>query len=176
MVLGEFTAEEKEIIFSDMDLRRFLINGIKEKGVKEAEDVIINLALEYLLEQLENPDKEEDNETFISGIKEVYLMANYDYISNNINYEIEDVDSIDVPEELTDRLEDSYENYLNRPSENPKLTYEEFKATVYNLGKAEIILNNAEKNLTAKTVELAEDKKRIANIEAKIEELKNKLR
>ena len=87
MVLGEFSEAEKEAVFSDVKLRKNLIQYIKEKvpDLEElpelkSEDVIINLALEYLLEQLENPDKEEDSGTFILGIEQVYLMANYEFI------------------------------------------------------------------------------------------------
>ena len=90
MVLGEFSEAEKEAVFSDVKLRKNLINRIKKEVAEElnvlpelnSEDVIINLALEYFLECLENPDKEEDVGTFILGIEQVYLMANYDFIKN----------------------------------------------------------------------------------------------
>ena len=72
MVLGEFSEEEKEIVFSDLKLRRYLIKSIKAKVEKfedlpelKSEEVLINLALEYFLEQ-------------------VYLMANYDFIKDNV--------------------------------------------------------------------------------------------
>ena len=87
MVLGEFSEEEKEIVFSDLKLRKYLIKSIKAKVEKfedlpelKSEEVLINLALEYFLEQLEKSDNEEDNETFISGVEQVYLMANYDFM------------------------------------------------------------------------------------------------
>ena len=166
MVLGEFTEEEQEIIFSDKNLKSFLINEIIKKGVEEAEDVIINLALEYLLEQLENPDKEEDNETFISGIKQVYLMANYDFIKNNLNY------SFDVP----DNVKECYEEYLAKPSDNPKLTFNEFEINYYNTFKTKNILNNANVELKAKQEELIYLTDRIANIELKLEELQEELK
>lgn len=175
MVLGEFSEAEKGIIFSDLELRKMLIKHIQKKGVNEAEDVIINLALEFLLETLEESKLTELGQDRITAIKETYLAVNYEFIKNNISYEIEDPDSVDVPEEVIDKLKDSYEEYLAKPSENPKLTYEEFKATIYNLGKAEVILMNAKENLTAKAVELEKDRRRIDNIEAKIEELQKKL-
>ena len=89
MVLGEFTEAEKEVVFSDLILRKNLIRHIKEKVPEELSefknnDVIINLALEYFLEYLEKPDKEEDNETFILGVEQVYLMANYDFIKTYV--------------------------------------------------------------------------------------------
>ena len=91
MVLGEFSTAEKEVVFSDLKLRKNLIKYIKEKvpDLEElpelkSEDVIINLALEYFLEQLEKTDKTEDNETFISGVEQVYLMANYEFIKANV--------------------------------------------------------------------------------------------
>ena len=91
MVLGEFSTSEKEAIFSDLKLRKYLINSIKKQLAEDidvlpelnSDDIIINLALEYLLEQLEKPDKEEDNGTFISGIEQVYLMANHKFIKAN---------------------------------------------------------------------------------------------
>lgn len=90
MVLGEFSEAEKEAVFSDVKLRKNLINRIKKEVAEEinvlpelnSEDVIINLALEYFLECLENPDKEEDKGTFILGLEQVYLMANYDFIKD----------------------------------------------------------------------------------------------
>lgn len=91
MVLGEFTTAEKEVVFSDLKLRKYLINSIKAKVENiedlpevKSEEAIINLALEYFLEQLEKTDSEEDNETFISGVEQVYLMANYDFIKANV--------------------------------------------------------------------------------------------
>lgn len=90
MVLGEFSEDEKKVIFSDLKLRKNLIQYIKEKVDVEvltelkAEDVIINLALEYLLEALENPDKKEDNDSLILGVEQVYLMANFEFIKANI--------------------------------------------------------------------------------------------
>lgn len=92
MVLGEFSQAEKEVIFSDVNLRKNLIDRIKKEVAEDldvlpelnSEDIIINLALEYLLERLENPDKEEDSGTFILGIEQVYLMANYEFIKANI--------------------------------------------------------------------------------------------
>ena len=84
MVLGEFTEAEKEAIFSNMDLRKFLIYHIKEKGVEEAEDVIINLALEFLLETLEESKLTELGQERITAIKESYLAVNFDFIKNNI--------------------------------------------------------------------------------------------
>ena len=88
MVLGEFSDEEKEIVFSDKGLRDILIYHIykyfKKEGIEAKEDIIINLALEHLLETLEDEEKEYDNGTVISGIETGLLMANIDYINNNI--------------------------------------------------------------------------------------------
>ena len=88
MVLGEFTAEEKEIIFSDKNLREILINEIK-KHIKDdelefTEDMIINLALEYLLDTLDEKGKDLGNGTIINGIQEDYLILNMDYIKKEI--------------------------------------------------------------------------------------------
>lgn len=90
MVLGEFSDEEKEIVFSDKGLRGSLINHIKkyfdelEDEIEITEDIIINLALEHLLGTLEDESKAFDNGTVISGIEESYLMANINYIKNDI--------------------------------------------------------------------------------------------
>ena len=183
MVLGEFTEEEKEIVFSDLKLRQYLINEIIDKVEDlnelpelKSEEVVINLALEYLLEKLEDPEKEEDNDSLFLGIEQVYLMANYEFIKDNIDYGIEDYSSAYVPEDVINNLKESYEKYLDNSSANPKLTYEEFEATIYNLGKAEIILKNAENTLIYKMADIDKDKKRVANIEAKIEELQEQLK
>lgn len=84
MVLGEFTEEEKEIIFSDLELRKFLIHHIKEKGVEEAEDVIINLALEYLIESLEESKTTELGQDRITALKESCLAMNFTFIKTKI--------------------------------------------------------------------------------------------
>lgn len=88
MVLGEFSDEEKEIVFSDEGLRDILIYHIykyfKKEGIEAKEDIIINLALEHLLNTLEDKEKEIDNGTVIYGIETSYLMANINYINNNI--------------------------------------------------------------------------------------------
>jgi hypothetical protein len=80
MVLGEFSPEEKEKVFSDLKLRKYLINEIKKKDVNEAEDVIINLALEYLLETLEESTKTELGQDRITALKESYLAVNFNFI------------------------------------------------------------------------------------------------
>lgn len=175
MVLREFTEEEKEIIFSDLKLKSYLINSIRrkledfEEELPElcSEDSIINLALEYFLEALENPDKEEDNETFIYGVEQLFLMVNFDFIKANVNYEIED-----VPEEV---LKESYEEYLEKPSDNAKLNYHEFLVNYYNTKKTVNILANAKRDLKAKAEELAYLDKRIVNIESKYKELQEQL-
>ena len=88
MVLYEFSENEKEIIFSDKSLTDVLIYHIskylRKEGIEVKEDIIINLALEHLLETLEDEEKEYDNGTVISGIETGLLMANIDYINNNI--------------------------------------------------------------------------------------------
>ena len=94
MVLGEFTKEEKEIVFSDLKLRQYLINEIIDKVEDlnelpefKSEEVVINLALEYLLESLENPEKEElfaiaaqsaDNAHIMAGTN--ILLERYDEV------------------------------------------------------------------------------------------------
>ena len=90
-MFGKLAPSSKEIVFSDLKLIRYLIKSIKAKVEKfedlpelKSEEVLINLALEYFLEQLEKSDNEEDNETFISGVEQVYLMANYDFIKDNV--------------------------------------------------------------------------------------------
>ena len=88
MVLGEFSKEEKEKIFSDLKLRKYLINEIKNKDVNEAEDVIINLALEYLLESLEESATTELGQDRITAIKESYLAkinaVNFNFIKEYV--------------------------------------------------------------------------------------------
>lgn len=84
MVLGEFTEAENETIFSNMDLRKFLIKHIQEKGVKEAEDVIINLALEFLLESLEESKLTELGQDRITALKESCLAMNFKFIKANV--------------------------------------------------------------------------------------------
>lgn len=84
MVLGEFSPEEKEKVFSDLRLRKNLIKHINEKGVNEAEDVIINLALEFLLETLEESTTTELGQDRITAIKETYLAMNFKFIKNVI--------------------------------------------------------------------------------------------
>ena len=84
MVLGEFTAAEKELIFSDLRLRKYLIKNIKGKGVNESEDIIVNLALEYLLESLEKSTTTDLGQDKITAIKESYLGVNYNFIQANI--------------------------------------------------------------------------------------------
>ena len=84
MVLGEFTAAEKELIFSDLRLRKYLIKNIKSKGVNESEDIIVNLALEYLLESLEKSTTTDLGQDKITAIKESYLGVNYNFIQANI--------------------------------------------------------------------------------------------
>lgn len=56
MVLGEFDEHEIEDMASDTGLREFYIDMIKEHGVDESDNVIINLALESLLSDLEQAD------------------------------------------------------------------------------------------------------------------------
>ena len=84
MVLGEFSTEEKELVFSNLELRKHLIKHIEAKGVTEAEDVIINLALEYLLEALEESTTTELGQDRITAIKESYLAVNFDFIKAKV--------------------------------------------------------------------------------------------
>lgn len=85
MVLGEFSEDKKEELFSNKKVRGYLIDGIKRKTSLENEEVIINLALEFLLESLEQSNKTELGQDKITAIKEMYLMVNFDYMkANNI--------------------------------------------------------------------------------------------
>ena len=52
MVLGEFDEDVIEDMASDIDLREFYIEKLKDKGIDESADVIINLALQYLLDEI----------------------------------------------------------------------------------------------------------------------------
>ena len=88
MVLGEFTPEEKQIIYADKNIRQILLNEIK-KHIKDDEleftdDMIINLSLEFLLDTLDDKDKDISNGTFVNGIQEYYLMSNLEHIKNEI--------------------------------------------------------------------------------------------
>ena len=59
MVLGEFPQKEIEQMASSFKLMNFYIESIKDWNVDETDATIINLALERLLEDLE--DEEKDN-------------------------------------------------------------------------------------------------------------------
>lgn len=83
MVLGEFSDEEKEKVFSDKKVRGYLIDGIKRKTSLENDEVIINLALEFLLETLEESTKTELGQDRITAIKEMYLMVNFEFMKAN---------------------------------------------------------------------------------------------
>lgn len=88
MVLGEFTPEEKQIIYADKNIRQILLNEIK-KHIKDDEleftdDMIINLSLEFLLDTLDDKDKDISNGTIVNGIQEYYLMSNLENIKNEI--------------------------------------------------------------------------------------------
>ena len=83
MFKREFSDEEKEKVFSDKKVRGYLIDGIKRKTSLENDEVIINLALEFLLETLEESTKTELGQDRITAIKEMYLMANFDYMKAN---------------------------------------------------------------------------------------------
>ena len=83
MVLGEFSEDTKEKLFSNKKVRSYLVEGIKRKTSLENDEVIINLALEFLLETLEESTKTELGQDRITAIKEMYLMANFDYMKAN---------------------------------------------------------------------------------------------
>lgn len=88
MVLGEFTEEEKKIIYADKNIRQIIINEIKkhidDDELEFTDDMIINLALEYLLDALNDKDKEISNGTLFNEVQEFYLMLNLEYIKNEI--------------------------------------------------------------------------------------------
>ena len=88
MVLGEFTEEEKKIIYADKNIRQIIINEIKkhidDDELEFTDDMIINLALEYLLDALDDKDKEISNGTLFNEVQEFYLMLNLEYIKNEI--------------------------------------------------------------------------------------------
>ena len=88
MVLGEFTEEEKKIIYADKNIRQIIINEIKkhidDDELEFTDDMIINLALEYLLDALDDKDKEISNGTLFNEVQEFYLMFNLEYIKNEI--------------------------------------------------------------------------------------------
>ena len=80
MVLGEFSEAELEMFFTDMGIRDLLISFIKEYDSELSSDAIINLALEYLLENLESGE----SESIINDTKQVYVMSKYPYIEKYI--------------------------------------------------------------------------------------------
>jgi len=88
MVLGEFTEEEKKIIYADKNIRQIIINEIKkhidDDELEFTDDMIINLALEYLLDTLDDKDKSISNGTLFNEVQEFYLMANMENIKNEI--------------------------------------------------------------------------------------------
>lgn len=88
MVLGEFTPEEKQIIYADKNIRQILLNEIKkhidDDELEFTDDMLINLALEYLLDALDEKDKPISNGTLFNEIQEFYLIANLEHIKNEI--------------------------------------------------------------------------------------------
>ena len=74
----------------------------------------------------------------------------------------------DIPEEVIEEAKVKYEDYLTKPSDKPKLTFEEFSSKIYELGL-----------LTKELEELGKELKEIENRkiekEQKLEEINSKL-
>lgn len=73
MVLGEFDEHEIEDMASDSGLREFYIAMIKKHDIDESDNVIINLALDYMLGELEDNPK-----NFYKVCKECLIMQYLD--------------------------------------------------------------------------------------------------
>ena len=98
MVLGEFPREIIDKMLSDFDLRDYYINQIKEKGLKESEGVIINLALEHFLLDLETKDFNE----VIVGLRELVVIQFLNCFKNETFYN--NLSDITLKKELEDHL------------------------------------------------------------------------
>ena len=78
--MREFSDKELEMFFTDRSVRDLLINFIKEYDSELSDDAVINLALEYFLENLEIGD----SEIIMDDTKQTYIMSKYLYIEKYI--------------------------------------------------------------------------------------------
>lgn len=85
MVLGEFSEDEIEDMASDEYLTDFYISLIKQAGVDESDEVIINLALQFMLDCL--TDKNINNNDIVA--KEC-LIRQYLELNDGIDFDLED--------------------------------------------------------------------------------------
>ncbi len=81
---------------------------------------------------------------------------------------MEEVIFKDIPEEVIEEAKVKYEDYLTKPSDKPKLTFEEFSSKIYELGLLTKELEKLEK-------ELKEIENRKIEKEQKLEEIETKL-
>ena len=103
MVLGEFDEDVIEQMASSDELTDYYVEWIKEKDIDESDEVIINLALNYLACELEN---EESN--IYKVCKECLVM---DYLNlHDGKADLEDEDGVDEPLTLHQILNNANSN------------------------------------------------------------------
>lgn len=85
MVLGEFSEDEIEDMASDGDLTDFYIDMIKQAGVDESDGVIINLALQYLMDCLYD-----ENINNLDIVGKECLIWQYLELNDEVDFDLED--------------------------------------------------------------------------------------